>query len=321
MKKIYFLASALLAVTTLKAQTTVDFEDLTLDPESYYNGSDEAGGFTSGGVTFENEYNTAWGSWNGFSYSNITDNTTTGYGNQYSAIPGSGADNSEIYAVYHSGDTMHFPDSHARISSIDITNTTYAYYSMKDGDAFAKEFGSPNDASGADDGTNGEDFFNIVIYNHDATGAKTDSITFYLADFRFSDDNDDYIIDTWTPVDLTAFTDINYLTFSFNSSDVGEFGLNTPTYFALDNIKYENTTGLTKNEIAQFSLYPNPATSTLNISGDAGEYKIFNTNGSIVKSFTHNGLSTIDISSLNSGIYIVKVSTGNSFGTQKLIIR
>lgn len=321
MKKIYFLASALLAVTTLKAQTTVDFEDLTLPAESFYNGSDEAGGFVSGGVTFENEYNTAWNSWNGFAYSNMTDNTTAGFGNQYSAFPGSGANNSEMYAIYTNGDTLRFPGTNANLLSIDLTNTTYAYLSMKDGDAYAKQFGSSNDANGDDDGTNGEDFFYVRIFNHDAAGNKTDSLDFYLADFRFVDNSDDYIVDTWTNVDLSSFNNVNYLTFSFNSSDVGSFGINTPLYFAMDNLVYENTTGLDSQEKTNFAMYPNPTQSTLNIKGAAGDYKIFNTSGSVVKEFTNSDMTTINISSLESGIYIVKVSTGSSYGTRKLIVR
>src|SRR5690554_4768429 len=119
MKKLYFLASALLAVTTLKAQTTVDFEDLSLPAavDTFYNGSDEAGGFTSGGVTFGNAYNTEWGSWSGFSYSNITDNTTAGFANQYSAIPGVGVNSSENYAVYTNGDTLRSEEHTSELQS------------------------------------------------------------------------------------------------------------------------------------------------------------------------------------------------------------
>lgn len=321
MKKFYFLASALLAITTLKAQTTVDFEDLTLAADSFYNGSDEAGGFVSGGVTFGNDYTTAFDSWEGFAYSNMTDNTTAGYGNQYSAYPASGADNSDNYAVYFNGDTLHFPGTHANLVSVDFTNTTYAYLSMRDGDAYAKQFGSSNNANGDDDGTNGEDYFYVTVFNHDATGNKTDSLNFYLADFRFTDANDDFIVDSWENLDLSALKNVNFLTFTFNSSDVGDFGINTPQYFAIDNLVYENTTGLNSMQKADFAMYPNPAQSTLNIEGDAGEYRIYNTSGSLVKEFNNFEVSTVDISALAPGIYVVKVSTGTAVDTRKLIVR
>ncbi|PWH85377.1 T9SS type A sorting domain-containing protein [Brumimicrobium oceani] len=321
MKKIYFLASALLAATTLNAQTTVDFEDLTLPAESFYNGDDEAGEFVSGGVTFGNEYVTAWGSWTGFSYSNITDNTTPGYINQYSAIPGSGSNGSENYAVYYNADTLYLPGNDNNLVSVNLTNNAYAYFSMKDGDAYGKQFGSANDANGDPDGTNGEDFFYVTIFNHDAAGNKTDSIDFYLADYRFPDNNDDYIVDTWETVDLSGFTNTNFLTFSFSSSDVGGIGVNTPQYFAMDNFVYESTVGVDTYERADFAMYPNPAESTLNVEGVTGDYKIFNSNGSIVKEFNNFNVSTIDISDLTPGIYLVKVSTASTFGTRKLIVR
>ena len=82
----------------------VDFDDLPLAPNSHWNGPDPAGtdepdpfggplpvkvgSFTSGGVKFGNEYNTNYDSWGGFAYSNQTDNTTPGFGNQFSAFTG-----------------------------------------------------------------------------------------------------------------------------------------------------------------------------------------------------------------------------------------
>lgn len=73
---------------------TVDFSDLTLAPESYWNGSDNSGGFSSGGAFFNNSYyydsTYNYESWSGWAQSNITNNTTSGYTNQYSAITGGG---------------------------------------------------------------------------------------------------------------------------------------------------------------------------------------------------------------------------------------
>ena len=321
MKKIYFLASALLAATTLNAQTTVDFEDLTLQTESFYNGDDEAGSFVSGGVTFGNKYSVNYGSWNGFAYSNITDNTTAGFSNQYSAYPGSGADGSENYAIYYNADTLYLPGSNNNLVSVNLSNSTYAYLSIRDGDAYSKQFGSPNDANGDDDGTNGEDFFYVTIFNHDAAGNKTDSLDFYLADYRFSDNNDDYIVDSWATVDLSEFKNTNFLTFSFSSSDVGGFGVNTPQYFAMDNFVYEGAVGINTYEKADFAMYPNPAESFLNVEGISGDYKIYNTSGSIVKEFNNFNMTSVDISDLTPGIYMVKVSTDTAFGTRKLIVR
>jgi hypothetical protein len=59
----------------IKAQGIADFEDLSLTSQSYWNGSDSSGGFSSGGARFSNHYDTAYDSWDGFAYSNKSDTT------------------------------------------------------------------------------------------------------------------------------------------------------------------------------------------------------------------------------------------------------
>ena len=99
MKHVYIFLLVTGLVLSLKAQKPAGFEDLTLDTESYWNGSDGSGSFTSSNLIFKNSYNADWMSWSGFACSNITDNRTKGWSNQYSAIPGSGYKGSANYAV------------------------------------------------------------------------------------------------------------------------------------------------------------------------------------------------------------------------------
>jgi hypothetical protein len=58
----------------------------------------------------------------------------------------------------------------------------------------------------------------------------------YLADFRVSDNSQDYVVDDWTFVDLGTLGTVDSLSFELSSSDTGDFGMNTPAYFALDNL-------------------------------------------------------------------------------------
>lgn len=227
----------LLAARPAPAQTVIDFEDLSLPPGSYYNGADGTGGFVSRGASFNNTYDATFGIWIGWSYSDTTDVTTPGFTNQYSAykLPhGGGARHSANYAVaYVSQDptdpppTIILPPGTVPVSAR-ITNTTYAALSMRDGDAFAKKFGGP-------DGTD-PDYFVLTISGFDADGTATGSVDFYLADYRSGDPTLAYIIGKWTKVDLTPLGDAAVLTFSLASSDNGPFGMNTPAYFALDNL-------------------------------------------------------------------------------------
>jgi hypothetical protein len=322
MKKRLFLAGALLAATSLQAQIIVDFEELTLPKaDTFYTGEDNSGQFISNDVIFENTYETtSWGySWSGFAYSNMTDDQTAGFGNQYSAFAGSGADNSENYAIYFSEDTLIFPGIGAEFGNASITNTTYAGISMRDGDQFAKQFGSPNGVDGQPDGTNGEDYFRVTIYGWGPQDELVDSTEVYLADFRFADNTQDYILKDWTDFDLSPLDGSKYLTFNFYSSDVGSFGINTPTYFALDNLEYSQiVVGLQNEDQQRISIYPNPANNKVKIEGDLNELIILSNQGTIVYEEGMNK-GWIDISSLPAGLYFV--TNAQRTITEKLIIR
>jgi hypothetical protein len=165
----------------------VDFEELTPTTSytgpgggAYWNGSDASGGFTSQGIQFLNNYDSGWDSWNGWSYSNTTDTTTKGFGNQYSAYTG-GAYSGTNYGVYFASWTPTPTITAVAPGVIEgayITNTTYAALSMRDGDTFAKKFG----------GTSGNDpdWFLLTITGKNASGGTTGTVDFYLADYRFS---------------------------------------------------------------------------------------------------------------------------------------
>ena len=97
-------AVLLLAVCGLvKAQEIANFENLTLGAGSYWNGSDSSGGFASGSAWFSNNYDTTYGSWDGFAYSNISDTAMQGWAGQYNAITGGGQGGSANYAVGYAG--------------------------------------------------------------------------------------------------------------------------------------------------------------------------------------------------------------------------
>jgi len=230
------VALAITGVST--AADIANFDDLSLDPNSYWNGSDGSGGFASGGVYFSNYYDDMWGEyWEGFAYSNITDTITSGMGSQYNAITGGGQGGSENYAIGFVGwaePPIMTLNSAGVVESLYVSNNNYAYYSMLNGDAFAKKFG------GADG--NDADWFLLTITAKDAAGDITTTVDFYLADFRFAENGLDYIVDSWEYVDLTSLGVVKSLEFALSSSDVGDYGMNTPAYFAMDTVVPEPAT-------------------------------------------------------------------------------
>ncbi|GBF81966.1 DUF4465 domain-containing protein [Aphanothece sacrum] len=224
------LGSVLTATPTL-AQV-IDFEDLPLAPESFYNGSDSAGGFTSQGAFFNNRFNSTFNSWSGWSYSNTTDTTTPGFTNQFSAITGGGFAGSSNYGVaftFSPGSSLINLPANTTIESMRITNTTYAALSMLNGDQFGKKFGG---VSGND-----PDFFLLTITGLNANNQTVGTVDFYLADYRFADNSQDYIVNQWEQVNLSSLQGATTLSFALTGSDVGAFGLNTPAYFAVDNLE------------------------------------------------------------------------------------
>jgi hypothetical protein len=314
MKKVYFFAAALFAVSA-HAQT-VDFEDLTLPgAQTYWNGVDETGNFTTTGpqVEFQNEYDTTYDYWSaGFAYTNQVSDTMTGTNGQYSSYADGGYGGSGVYVIGKNDVAMEiivgiFPQD---LLSMNITNTNYAASSMLNGDMFAKQFGGPT----GDD----EDWYLLTIKGYNDS-ILIDSSEVYLADYRFSDNSQDYILDEWTDVQL-GWSNITKVVFELTSSDNGTWGMNTPAFFALDNIEFGNPIGIEEQNIS-VGLYPNPANDVINISLDGaanGNYLITNMQGQIVENNTlTNATTVLNVSNLSTGIYQITVQTNLGLVTRK----
>ena len=195
-------------------------------------------------------------------------------------------------------------------NGIYITNATFTYFSMLEGDAFAKKFGG---ASGTD-----PDFLLLTIKGLNKEGQQ-DSVDFYLADYRFEDSNQDYIIDEWTFVDLTKFAAYENLQFQITSSDVGQFGINTPQYFCIDNVVFDVTTSTEDDAFSDLSVYPNPASEILNIEYDGeATIKITNGNGALFLSQT-SLKNRVDISELPTGVYSLLVTSKKGNATRRFV--
>ncbi len=250
------------------ADIVVDFEDLSLPVNGSFIGDPGvntlgiySNPFTSRSAGFNNTFEinnfgtvenpAIFKSWSGWGYSRTTDITTPGYDfvnfvktNEMSAFnlpAGGGADGSLQYGVATFGfvpsqnPVIELPDDY-RATSIQVANTTYAAISMRDGDppgGFARKFGTDNPVTPA---TEGDDWFLLKIIGRNDLDQLVGNVDFYLADYRNANNALDYIIDEWTTVDLSSLTAATKLTFALSSSDNSAFGINTPAYFAIDNL-------------------------------------------------------------------------------------
>jgi Domain of unknown function (DUF4465) len=213
----------------------IGFEGLSLGSSGYWNGADGSGKFTSNGVTFTNSFSSSYGSWDSFAYSQKADVTNGSYTNQYSVFDAANGTNKfSIYYPPFDGDAFasFAKDSVYKVTSINVCNSTYTALTIKNGDpSFAKKFGG---ASGND-----KDYYKMTVIGFGAKGDSLKSVEFYLADYRFDDNTKDYIVNKWTNLDLSSLGKVNKITFRFSSTDNGSWGMNTPAYVCLDNLKYE----------------------------------------------------------------------------------
>lgn len=305
MKKLILLIIACCQLWSTNAQTIADFENFNIGLDSFLNGSDRAGGFRSGDVFLRNEFtSTAFGDfWSGWAISSERDTTTPGFLNQYAAIAGGGWDNSATYAVAYDGSSgfgglvlnLVGDAVGSVVEGLYVTNSTYAYLSMLNGDSFAKRFGGEtgNDA----------DFFKLKVKKFLNGSLQQDSVELLLADYRFEDNSKDYILKDWTWLDLTALGEADSLFFSITSSDVGDFGINTPAYFCIDQV-------ITRGKISStfiaepfdLQIFPNPVVDELHVQSDKPlTLAVIDATGRVVIAPTK--VQSIDVNQLPKGMY------------------
>ncbi|MEM6965119.1 MAG: DUF4465 domain-containing protein [Bacteroidota bacterium] len=323
MKQFFTLLFAFTFTFSMAQLTTANFENIQIELDSFNNGSDSSGGFSSGDIFLPNSFEISFGyeSWTGWSISNTTDVTTPGFDNQYSSITGGGHNGSDNYALaYTAGGSVNLNlEGNAQgkpALGFWVTNGTYAYLSMLEGDQFAKKFGG---ITGDD-----PDFFLLTIKGFTGGALTLDSIDFYLADFRFTDNSQDYIVDEWTYIDLTSLGPVDSLTFSLSSTDVGTFGMNTPAYFFMDD--FETGSALSVNRISEdspFEIYPNPTTDFVlldNPNAKITDIFVFDINGKLLLSDkTADVQHQIDLQKYPSGTYILKARVDNEIYSEMLI--
>ena len=214
-------------VPSSSLKTVIDFEEFTLVENSYLD-STISGAFISKNVSFYNQKG-QW-SWDGFALSTMKDTVTNGYTNQFSAFAGEGASSSKKYLIGY-GDkakfTLPYLSGKKSVTSFEVTNTTYTGLSMKNGDQYAKQFNEKD-----------KDYLKLWIIGYMGGKAK-DSLSYNLADFSLLDNSKHYIQKPWKKIETSKLSEIEEVRFRLESTDNGDWGMNTPAYFAIDNIVIE----------------------------------------------------------------------------------
>ncbi len=311
----------LMFTTLLTAQTVADFENLNVAVGSFGNNAGATNIFNSGNVDLPNFYDATFDSWSGWAISATTDVTTPGYLNQYSAIAGGGVGGSATYAVtyIYGSEVMNLSGNAVGgvVQGMYLTNSTYAYLSMLEGDGFAKKFGGESG--------NDPDFFKVTVRKYLNGQLGTDSVEFYLADYRSANNSEDYIVNDWTYLDLSPLGNVDYLEFTLSSSDVGDFGINTPTYFCVDDVTTTDMPSASQEVVSSIKIeaWPNPVTEFLQITLNEKEPAtawLSNAYGqNVVQQDILTGQNQVDVSDLAPGVFTLQLTCGEHVHSQIFI--
>lgn len=77
---------------------------------------------------------------------------------------------------------------------------------------------------------------------------------------------------------------------------------------------------ISENVVSEVSIYPNPATSVLNVNAAGySQVEVINMLGQVVYSNSISNNAQINVSDLNNGVYFVRLSGANGTTTQKFI--
>lgn len=205
-----------------------DFEDVVLGSSGIWQPMEGNNEMLSHGWAFTNYYSEYF--WGGFTASNRTNLNQTGMGAQYTAVTGVGHDGSTQYAVaytYGAQTDVYAADGESHtVTGCYVTNNLWAYQNMLEGDYAVTPFGGPN-------GTD-PDWFKLTATGKNASGQTVGTLDFYLADYRFDDPEEDYILNTWEWFDLSPLGEVVTISFSLESTKQNYGGMITPAYFCMD---------------------------------------------------------------------------------------
>ena len=193
---------------------------------------------------------------------------------QYTAVTGAGHNTSSNYAVAY---TMGMPttvtaaDGLAHtVTGCYVTNNLWAYKSMRDGDSYSAPFGGS-------DGTT-PDYFVLHAIGKDMDNNAIDTLDFYLADHRFDNPEEDYIVDTWEWFDLSSLGEVASISFTLESSANNSWGMVTPAYFCMDDFNgiapstpHEDLPPYIANPVADWVSSVFPDSVTVNLTGVAAD--------------------------------------------------
>ena len=212
----------------IKPVPTVEtFDDFDSDKDYVY-------GYENDAIKCEYFYNEEYGYWGGFAHSKVfeTDAKRGLFENQFAAYNSKAASGDGFLLYYY--DSYNAPcdivfkqeASMISLTSVKLNLSTYTYASITDEDinAYARAF---------DEG----DYLKVVFSKVDAMGKTLGKgAECYVVDYR---DGKRFVADNWQEFYLPGMVlASDRVRVTIETSDVGEWGPNTPLYICMDDLTY-----------------------------------------------------------------------------------
>lgn len=239
MKRIVFVISLLFAVAcTTNDEEKWNFKSAVIESfETVLSGdADYKLGYATELLIFEHYYDETYGSWCGFAQSKCYDMEDASYENQYSVYNEKAASGDHFLLYYY--DTYHAENNQPtdilcryygdyKFNSVRLCLSTFTYHAIVTGsNAFARPF---------DEG----DYIKVTFIALGENKSEGESVEFYIADYR---DGKRFVATDWTSVDLTPLQgELWGIRVRVETTDVGEWGPNTPLYICMDDLTYSVT--------------------------------------------------------------------------------
>jgi len=279
----------------------------------------------------------SWGGfyWDGFTYSKNGDNTDHGapgnsgdwISNQWGNMAGGGIktdaagnvlkDENDVvltdlnvpYLLAHWGFGGYtvpplsvFFDDVYQAEGVYVNMSPWPYF----GNIHGNDFTRPLDQDG--------DYFKLFIHgldeNHEDNGLKVEH---YFAKFENGALTQS---PNWEWIDLSALGEVYGIYFSMESTDSEDWGMNTAAYFCIDKLQIrvpEEIISVDTYERHTYKVYPTVTTGPIHIVSSeiiTDPVQIIDISGRILQTVRLQSIeSTVDISSYQSGLYMIK--TGN----------
>lgn len=194
------------------------------------SGEDYALGFKNDYLKFEHFYNEEYGNWSGFALSkcyNMEDGT---FANQYGVYNTTAASGDNFLIYYYDSynepcDILcHYHGSY-QFTTVRLNLSTFTYKSITDeeANAFARAF------------TDG-DYIKVTFTTLLGDDTEGESVECYVVDYR---DGKRFAATNWDAFDISALRgEIVGIRIRIETTDMGEYGANTPLYICLDDLTY-----------------------------------------------------------------------------------